>query len=399
MGSTINTPVGTTETLVLNMGPQHPSTHGVLRLVLELDGETVVRARPEIGYLHTGIEKNCEALTYSQAITLTDRIDYLAPLSNNLGYCLAVEKLLGLEVPKRAQYIRVLLTELTRIASHLVWLGTHAHELGAMSVFLYCFREREEIMKIFEYVSGQRMMTSYFRIGGLALEPPPGWLEMVERFVRIFPARMQEYEDLLTENRIWQMRTKGVGHLRADDAIALGVTGPTLRGSGVAYDVRKAFPYSSYDEFDFRVCTRPEGDCYARYLVRLEEMRESLNIIRQVLERNLNDGPFRAEAPGVIPPSREKMKTEMEALIYHFKIFTEGFSPSPGEVYQTIESPRGELGVYVASDGSPRPFRVHFRAPSFVNLQALPRLVEGRLLADVVACIGTIDIVLGEVDR
>lgn len=399
MGSTIKTPVGSTETLVLNMGPQHPSTHGVLRLVLELDGETVVRARPEIGYLHTGIEKNCEALTYSQAITLTDRIDYLAPLSNNLGYCLAVEKLLGLEVPKRAQYVRVLLTELTRIASHLVWLGTHAHELGAMSVFLYCFREREEILKIFEYVSGQRMMTSYFRVGGLALEPPPGWLEMVERFVRIFPARMQEYEDLLTENRIWQMRTQGVGHLRADDAIALGVTGPTLRGSGVAYDVRKAFPYSSYDEFDFRVCTRPEGDCYARYLVRLDEMRESLNIIRQVLERNLNEGPFLAEAPGVIPPSREKMKTEMEALIYHFKIFTEGFSPPPGEVYHTIESPRGELGVYVASDGSPRPFRVHFRAPSFVNLQALPRLVEGRLLADVVACIGTIDIVLGEVDR
>jgi NADH-quinone oxidoreductase subunit D len=399
MGSAIKTPVGTTETLVLNMGPQHPSTHGVLRLVLELDGETVVRARPEIGYLHTGIEKNCEALTYSQAITLTDRIDYLAPLSNNLGYCLAVEKLLGLEVPKRAQYIRVLLAELTRIASHLVWLGTHAHELGAMSVFLYCFREREEILKIFEYVSGQRMMTSYFRIGGLALEPPPGWLEMVERFLRIFPSRLQEYEDLLTENRIWQMRTKGVGHLRAEDAIALGVTGPSLRGSGLAYDVRKAFPYSSYDEFDFRVCTRSEGDCYARYLVRLDEMRESLNIVRQVMERNLNEGPFRAEAPGVIPPSREKMKTEMEALIYHFKIFTEGFSPPPGEVYQAIESPRGELGVYVASDGSPRPFRVHFRAPSFVNLQALPKLVEGRLFADVVACIGTIDIVLGEVDR
>ncbi len=399
MGSAINTPVGTTETLVLNMGPQHPSTHGVLRLVLELDGETVVRARPEIGYLHTGIEKNCEALTYSQAITLTDRIDYLAPLSNNLGYCLAVEKLLGLEVPKRAQYIRVLLTELTRIASHLVWLGTHAHELGAMSVFLYCFREREEILKIFEYVSGQRMMTSYFRIGGLALEPPPGWLAMVERFVRLFPSRMREYEDLLTENRIWQMRTKGVGNLSADDAIALGVTGPTLRGSGVAYDVRKAFPYSGYDEFDFRVCTRPEGDCYARYLVRLDEMRESLNIVRQVMERDLQEGPIHAEAPGIVPPSREKMKTEMEALIYHFKIFTEGFSPPPGEVYQTIESPRGELGVFVASDGSPRPFRVHFRAPSFVNLQALPRLVEGRLLADVVACIGTIDIVLGEVDR
>ncbi len=399
MGSTIQTPAGRAETLVLNMGPQHPSTHGVLRVVLELDGETVVKARPEIGYLHTGIEKNCEALTYSQAITLTDRIDYLAPLSNNLGYCLAVEKLLGLEVPKRAQYIRVLLTELTRIASHLVWLGTHAHELGAMTVFLYCFREREDILKILEYVSGQRMMTSYFRIGGLALEPPPGWLELVERFVQIFPSRMLEYEELLTENRIWQMRTKGVGYLSAEDAIALGVTGPSLRGSGIAYDVRKAFPYSRYDEFDFRVCTRPEGDCFARYLVRLDEMRESLKIVRQAMERNLHDGPIRAEAPGIIPPQREKMKTEMEALIYHFKVFTEGFSPPPGEAYQTIESPRGELGVYVASDGSPRPFRVHFRAPSFVNLQALPKLIEGRIFADVIACIGTIDIVLGEVDR
>ncbi len=399
MTATVNTVTGATETMVLNMGPQHPSTHGVLRVVLELDGETIIKARPEIGYLHTGIEKSCEAKTYSQAITLTDRLDYLAPLSNNLCYCLAVEKLLGLEVPKRAQYIRVLLTELTRIGSHLVWLGTHAIDLGAMSMLLYCFREREELMKIFELVSGQRMMTSYFRIGGLALEPPPGWLKRVERFVNMFPSRIQEYEDLLTQNRIWLARTKGIGILSAEDAIALGVSGPTLRGSGVAYDVRKFFPYSSYDEFEFEVPTHTEGDCYARYLVRLAEMRESLKIVRQAMAKIPPEGPIRTEAPGIVPPEREKMKTEMEALIYHFKIYTEGFSPPPGEVYQVIESPRGELGFYVASDGSPKPWRVKVRAPSFVNLQALPKLVEGRLIADVVTCIGTIDIVLGEVDR
>jgi len=399
MTTTVPTPAGSAETMILNMGPQHPSTHGVLRVVLELDGETVVRAVPEIGYLHTGIEKTCEAKTYTQAITLTDRLDYLAPLSNNLCYCMAVEKLLGLDVPKRAQYIRVLLTELTRIGSHLVWLGTHAIDIGAMSVFLYCFREREEILKILEFVSGQRMMTSYFRVGGIALEPPTGWLDRVQRFVDMFPARLQEYEDLLTENRIWKIRTIGVGHLSAEDAIAWGVSGPSLRGSGVAYDVRKMFPYSSYDEFDFDLITRPEGDCYARYLVRLAEMRESLKIIRQAMPRITPEGPIRADAPGIVPPEREKMKTEMEALIYHFKIFTEGFSPPPGEVYQVIESPRGELGFYVASDGSPKPWRVHVRAPSFVNLQALPKLVEGRLIADTVACIGTIDIVLGEIDR
>ncbi len=399
MPTRVPTATGSTETMVLNMGPQHPSTHGVLRVVLELDGETVIKARPEIGYLHTGIEKSCEAKTYSQAITLTDRLDYLAPLSNNLCYCLAVEKLLGLEVPKRAQYIRVLLTELTRIGSHLVWLGTHAIDLGAMSVLLYCFREREEILKIFEMVSGQRMMTSYFRIGGLALEPPPGWLERVEGFLAMFPSRIQEYEDLLTRNRIWLARTQGVGHLSAEEAIALGVTGPSLRGSGVAYDVRKYFPYSSYDEFSFDVPTRSEGDCYARYLVRIAEMRESLKIIRQAIDKLPAEGPIRADAPGIVPPDREKMKTEMEALIYHFKIFTEGFSPPPGEIYEIIESPRGELGFYVVSDGSPRPLRVKVRAPSFVNLQALSKLVEGRLIADVVACIGTIDIVLGEVDR
>ena len=399
MTTTVSTVTGAAETMVLNMGPQHPSTHGVLRVVLELDGETVISARPEIGYLHTGIEKSCEAKTYAQAITLTDRIDYLAPLSNNLCYCLAVEKLLGLEVPKRAQYIRVLLTELTRIGSHLVWLGTHAIDLGAMSVFLYCFREREEILKIFEMVSGQRMMTSYFRIGGLALEPPVGWLERVKKFVAMFPSRIQEYEDLLTRNPIWLARTQGVGVLSAEDALAIGVSGPTLRAAGVSYDVRRFFPYSSYDEFDFEVPTRTESDCYARYLLRVAEMHESLKIVRQAMAKIPAEGSIRAEAPGIVPPEREKMKTEMEALIYHFKIFTEGFSPPPGEVYQTIESPRGELGFYVASDGSPKPWRVKVRAPSFVNLQALSRLVEGRLIADVVACIGTIDIVLGEVDR
>jgi NADH-quinone oxidoreductase subunit D len=387
------------QSMVLNMGPQHPSTHGVLRLVLELNGERVVKAEPIIGYLHTGIEKTCEAKTYSQVVTLTDRVDYLCPLSNNLGYCLAVERLLELEVPRRAQYIRVLLTELTRVASHLVWLGTHAIDLGAMSVFLYTFREREEILRLFEMLSGQRMMTSYFRVGGLALEPPPGWLDRVAGLLEMLPPRLAEYDDLLRSNRIWLARTKGVGYLSAEDAIAIGVSGPSLRGSGVAYDVRKAFPYSSYQDFDFNVVVEQDGDCYARYLVRLGEMRESLKIVRQAVEKMPSDGPFRAEAPGIIPPSREEMKTSIEGLIYHFKIFTEGFAPPPGEVYSVTESPRGELGYFVVSDGSAKPYRVKMRAPSFVNLQALREMVEGRLISDVVACIGTIDIVLGEVDR
>ncbi|MGA8142672.1 MAG: NADH dehydrogenase (quinone) subunit D [Candidatus Acidiferrales bacterium] len=399
MTATIETVTGAANTMVLNMGPQHPSTHGVLRVVLELNGEIVVKARPVIGYLHTGIEKNMEAKTYSQAITMTDRIDYLAPLSNNLCYCLAVEKILGLEIPKRAQYIRVLLTEMTRIASHLVWLGTHAIDLGAMSVFLYTFREREEIMKIFEYVSGQRMMTSYFRIGGLALEPPPNWLDRVRRVIDALPPHIDEYEDLLTNNRIWLGRTKGVGYMSAEDAIAMGVSGPLLRASGVAYDVRKAFPYSSYDEFDFSVQTQTAGDCFARYQVRVAEIRESLKIVRQAIDKIPEEGPIRTVAPGIVPPSREEMKSSIEGLIYHFKIFTEGFAPPPGEVYQAIESPRGELGFFVASDGSSHPYRVKVRAPSFVNLQTLPKLCEGRLIADVVACIGTTDIVLGEVDR
>jgi NADH-quinone oxidoreductase subunit D len=397
--TTVHTVTGESRTMVLNMGPQHPSTHGVLRIVLELDGETVVKARPEIGYLHTGIEKSCEALTYSQAITLTDRMDYLAPLSNNLGYCLAVEKLLDLSPPIRAQYIRVLLTELTRIASHLVWVGTHAMDLGATSVMLYCFREREEILKIFEMISGQRMMTSYFRIGGLALEPPPGWMDRIARFMETFPSRVDECEELLTANRIWKLRTVGIGYLDPQDAVALGVSGPTLRAAGVDYDVRKYFPYSRYEEFEFAVPTRTESDCYARYLVRVAEMRESIKIVHQAMAKVPAEGPVKADAPGIVPPNREKMKTEMEALIYHCKIFTEGFAPPVGEVYQRIESPRGELGFFVASNGTPHPYRVSVRAPSFINLQALPKMAEGRLVADLVACIGTIDIVLGEVDR
>jgi NADH-quinone oxidoreductase subunit D len=385
--TTVETATGATKTMVLNMGPQHPSTHGVLRVLLELDGETVVRAVPDLGYLHTGIEKSCEDKTYSQAITLTDRMDYLNPLGNNLVYCMAVEKLLGLEVPKRAQYVRVMMVELQRISSHLVWLGTHAIDLGAMSVFLYCFREREEILKIFEMFAGQRMMTSYIRIGGIALEPPAGWRRAVERVLNMMPSRIDEYESLLTGNRIWIGRTK------------LSMTGPTLRAAGIPYDNRKVFPYSSYEEFEFDVPTRTDSDCFGRYMVRVAEMRESLKIVRQAMAKITDDGPIKADAPGIVPPQREKMKTEMEALIYHFKIFTEGFSPPPGEAFVTVESPRGELGCFVASDGSPKPLRVHFRSPSYINLQALPKLIVGQLIADVVACIGTIDIVLGDVDR
>jgi NADH-quinone oxidoreductase subunit D len=391
--TTVETATGATKTMVLNMGPQHPSTHGVLRVLLELDGETVVRAVPDLGYLHTGIEKSCEDKTYSQAITLTDRMDYLNPLGNNLVYCMAVEKLLGLEVPKRAQYVRVMMVELQRISSHLVWLGTHAIDMGAMSVFLYCFREREEILKIFELFAGQRMMTSYIRIGGIALEPPAGWRAAVERLLKMMPSRIDEYESLLTGNRIWIGRLKDVGYISAEDAVALSMTGPTLRAAGIAYDNRRVFPYSSYDEFEFDVPTRTESDCFARYMVRVLEMRESLKIVRQAMAKIMDSGPIRTEAP------REKMKTEMEALIYHFKIFTEGFSPAPGEAFAAVESPRGELGCFVASDGSPKPLRVHFRSPSYINLQALPKLVTGQLISDVVACIGTIDIVLGDVDR
>jgi NADH-quinone oxidoreductase subunit D len=384
--------------MVLNMGPQHPSTHGVLRLVLDLDGENIVRCRLDIGYLHTGIEKEFEVKTYQQAVTLTDRVDYLAPLSMNLGYCLAVEKLLGLEIPPQAQWMRVMLTELTRLNSHLVWLGTHALDIGAMSVFLYCFREREDILRIFEMFSGQRMMTSYFRIGGLALEPPRGWHERVKKFIDVFPSRIDEYEDLLTENRIWMGRTRGVGVMALEDMLDLGVTGPMLRAAGLKIDARKDEPYSSYEKFDFVVPIRTASDVYARYQVRMEEMRQSVRIVRQAMD-GMPSGPWKAEDQHVVLPDREKMKTQMEALIYHFKIVTEGFRVPEGEVYQVIESPRGELGFYVVSDGTAKPYRVHMRTPSFGNLQAVPKMVEGIMIANVIASIGSMDFVLGDTDR
>ena len=384
--------------MILNMGPQHPSTHGVLRVLLEIDGENVVRLMPDIGYLHTGIEKTCEAKFYQQVVPLTDRIDYLCPLTNNLCYVLAVEKLLGLEIPPKAQWMRVLLNELTRINSHLVWLGTHAMDIGAITVFLYCFREREEILKMFEMVSGQRMMTSYFRVGGLALEPPIGFFDRVRDFAGYFPEKVDEYENLLTGNPIWLMRTKGVARMTAEDAIALGATGPTLRGSGVDIDLRRDMPYSSYEKFQFKVPISGEGDVFARYMCRVQELRESIGIVRQALD-GMPEGPIKADAPGIVLPDREKMKTQMESLIYHFKIITEGFAVPAGEVYQAVESPRGEMGYYIVSDGTAKPYRVHMRSACFANLQTLAKMCEGRLLADVVAAIGSIDIVLGEIDR
>ena len=384
--------------MILNMGPQHPSTHGVLRLLLEIDGETVVRLIPDIGFLHTGIEKTCEAKFYQQVVPMTDRIDYLCPMTNNLCYVLAVEKLLGIEPPPRAQFIRVLLNELTRIASHLVWLGTHALDIGAMTVFLYCFREREEILRLFEDVSGQRMMTSYFRVGGLSLEPPLDFLPRVKKFAKIFPERVDEYEGLLTGNPIWINRLKGVAYLSAEDAIALGVTGPSLRGSGVDWDLRRDMPYSGYEKFKFKVPVSHDGDVWARYVCRIQELRESIGMVVQALD-GMPEGTVKVDAPKVVLPDREKMKTQMEALIYHFKIVTEGFTVPAGEVYQAIESPRGEMGYYVCSDGTAKPYRVHMRSPSYVNLQALEKMCVGRLLADVVAAIGSIDIVLGEIDR
>jgi NADH-quinone oxidoreductase subunit D len=385
-------------TMVLNMGPQHPSTHGVLRLVLEIDGETVVKVVPDIGYLHTGIEKTCEAKFYQQIVPLTDRIDYLCPMTNNLAYCLAIEKLLQLEIPERAQWMRVLLNELTRLNSHLVWLGTHAMDIGALTVFLYTFREREEILRIFEHVSGQRMMTSYFRIGGLALDPPLDFFSSVQSLVSILPEKIDEYENLLTGNPIFFNRLKGVGTLSAEDAIALGVTGPPMRASGVDWDLRRDMPYSSYEKFKFEVPVSKDGDVWARYIVRLREMRESVKICQQALD-GMPEGPIKADAPHVVLPDREKMKTQMEALIYHFKIVTEGFQVPAGEVYQAVESPRGEMGYYAVSDGTAKPYRVHMRNPSFATLQALQTMCAGRLIADVVAVIGSIDIVLGEIDR
>jgi NADH-quinone oxidoreductase subunit D len=384
--------------MVINMGPQHPATHGVLRLVLEIDGEIVVRIYPEIGYLHTGIEKTCEAKFYQQVVPLTDRINYLDPLSNNLCYALAVEKLLGLEVPEKAKWLRVLLAELSRLNSHLIWLGTHAMDIGALTVFLYTFREREEILRMFEAVAGQRMMLSYIRIGGLSMEPPLDFLERVQSFIKTFPEKIDEYSNLLTGNPIFRNRLKGVGHLSAADAVALGVTGPPMRASGVDFDLRRDMPYSGYEKFQFNVPISTDCDCWARYEVRLVEMRESVKIIQQALD-GMPEGPVKADAPKIVLPDREKMKTQMEALIHHFKIVTEGFEVPAGEVYQGIEAGHGQTGYYVVSDGTAKPYRVHMRYPSFATLQALEAMCKGRMLADVVAVIGSIDIVLGEIDR
>jgi len=389
---------GSTRKMTLNMGPQHPSTHGVLRIVLELDGETILTAAPDIGYLHTGIEKEFEAKLYAQGTPLTDRVDYLANLSNNLCYALTVERLLGLEIPVRANFTRVMMAELTRLNSHLVWLGTHALDIGAMSMFFYCMREREDILRIFEMFSGQRMMTSYIRIGGLALDHPRGGLDAVRKFIDAFPSKVDEYENLLDQNPIWKNRTQGVGHIPLDDMLDLGVTGPMIRAAGLAWDIRKSEPYSGYDQFDFEIPTRQEGDVYARYQVRMDEMRQSARIIQQALD-GMPEGPFKADAPKILLPDREKMKTQMEALIYHFKIVTEGFAVPKGEAYVAVESPRGELAYYIVSDGGSKPYRVHMRTPSFGNLQALPAMIEGTLIADSIAGLGSMDFVLGDVDR
>ena len=384
--------------MTISMGPQHPSTHGVLRLELVLDGEMVVKTTPDIGYLHTGMEKLFEYRKYQQGIVITDRMDYLNPLGNNLAYVMAVEKLLQLEIPERAQTIRVLFCELQRIASHLVWLGTHALDLGAMTVFFYAFREREKILNLIEAASGGRMTPSYFRIGGLMMDIPAGFERRVQQFQNDFPQAVKEFHKLITGNRIFQKRTQGIGYISAEDAIDWGLSGPSLRGSGVNVDVRRTNPYSSYDSYDFEVPTEADGDVWARYMVRMREMTESHRIVAQALSR-LRPGSVKADAPKVVLPDREAMKTHMDALIHHFLIVAEGFDVPAGEVYHPIEASKGELGVYIKSIGGPKPARVHFRGPSFINLSALPHMSRGCMIADMVAIIGSLDIVLGEIDR
>jgi NADH-quinone oxidoreductase subunit D len=384
--------------MLLNMGPQHPATHGVLRLVLELDGEVVLSCRPVIGYVHTGIEKTYEFKTYHQDVTMTDRMDYLCPLSNNLAFALCVERLFEVEAPPRAQVARVILVELTRLNSHLVWLGTQALDLGAMSVFFYCFREREMLLDLFELCSGARMMTSYIRPGGLYFDLPDGFAAKVEEILRVFPARIDEYEDLLTDNELWRDRTIGIGRISAEDAIAWGLSGSNLRASGVNWDVRKTEPYCGYEQYEFNVPLGSNGDVYDRYLCRMREMRESLKIVRQALDR-LPGGDFALHDHKVSFPSRAELATSMEALIHHFKIATEGYRVPSGEAFVPIESPRGEMGFYIVADGSGRPYKCHVRAPSFYNLAAISKMAEGGLVADLVALIGSLDPVLGDVDR
>lgn len=386
------------ETMLLNMGPQHPSTHGVLRLLLELDGEIVVNCIPDIGFLHTGIEKNMEAKTYQQAEVMTDRIDYMNNMGNNLTYCLAVEKLVGLDVPPRAQALRVILAELQRISSHLLWLGTSSLDLAAMSVFLYCMRERELILDVFEMVSGQRMMTTYIRPGGVWRDVPVEFEAAVRHIVNIMPARIDEYESMLTTNMLFLERTQGIGVISTEDCKRWGLSGPVIRATGLPYDLRKVRPYSGYEQYDFEIPTATTGDVYGRYLVRVEEMRQSVRIIRQALDR-LPYGPVRSNNRKFVPPPRSELGVSMEALIHHFKLWTEGFSAPKGSVYSAVESPRGELGVYLEGDGGPKPHRVHWRTPSFSNLSVVPKIVKGHLVADLVAILASTDIVLGDIDR
>ncbi|MEW6093433.1 MAG: NADH dehydrogenase (quinone) subunit D [Chloroflexota bacterium] len=386
------------ETMLLNMGPQHPSTHGVLRLLLELDGEIVVNCIPDIGFLHTGIEKNMEAKTYQKAEVMTDRLDYLNTVGNNLAYSMAVEKLVDLDVPPRAQSLRIILCELQRVASHLIWLGTAALDVAAMSTFLYCFREREDILDIFELISGQRMMTTYIRPGGVWRDVPVEFEKAVRDFLKMMPKRVDQYEALLTRNPLFLDRTLGIGKITAEDALNLGMTGPGLRACGPTWDLRKTRPYCGYEQYEFEVPTRTEGDVYARYLVRVQEMREALKIVQQALDK-MPLGPVRSNNYKFVPPPRSEIGVSMEALIHHFKLWTEGFEAPKGYIYSAVESPRGELGVYLESDGGPKPYRVHWRTPSFDNLQAMPLMSKGVFVADLVAIIGSIDIVLGDVDR
>lgn len=386
------------ETMTVNMGPQHPSTHGVLRLVIELDGEIIEKITPHIGYLHRGVEKLSEHRTYHQALPLTDRMDYLAPMSNNLGYVLAVEKLLGIEIPERAETVRVILAELTRLKSHLVWIACHALDIGAMTVFIYAFREREKIMELYEKISGARMTSNYFRVGGLSADVYPGFEKDVQEIVDTFPGHLDTYEGLLTKNTIWLQRTVGNGVISAEDAIDAGITGPALRGSGVDWDLRRDNPYTGYEKYSFKIPVGENCDTFDRYKVRLIEMREAINIVSQALKA-LKPGPVLADQPQVCYPPKENVYNSIEGLIHHFKIASEGFPVPEGEVYHGVEAPKGELGYYLVSDGGNKPYRMRVRPPSFVNLSAIEKMAKGAMIADLVAVIGTLDIVLGEIDR
>jgi len=390
--------MATTEKMTLNMGPQHPSTHGVLRLVLELDGEVITKITPDIGYLHRGVEKLSEYRTYHQVLPLTDRLDYLAPMHNNLGYILAVEKLLDIQIPERAQTIRIIMAELTRLESHLVWIACHALDIGAMTVFIYAFREREVVMETYELISGARMTSNFFRAGGLSQDVPPEFEKKVRDFVDSMPGFLDQYEGLLTTNPIWLKRTIGNGVISAEDAIDMGITGPALRGSGVDWDLRRDNPYSGYENYQFQIPVGENCDTFDRYKVRLVEMREACKIITQALDR-LKPGPVLADCPQVCYPPKESVYSSIEGLIHHFKIASEGYPVPEGEVYQGVENPKGELGFYVVSDGSSKPYRMRIRPPSFVNLQAIEKMAKGAMIADLVAVIGTLDIVLGEIDR